>query len=113
MRFVVFGAGAVGGVIGARLFEHGREVVAIARGAHFEAVRDNGLHLVDPDGKVTLPIPVVDDPARIDWRADDVVLVTTKSQDSTGAFNALAAAVGYAVPVVCAQNGVDNERIAL
>ncbi|MDQ1456183.1 MAG: 2-dehydropantoate 2-reductase [Actinomycetota bacterium] len=113
MRIVVFGAGAVGGVIAARLFEHGNEVVAIARGAHFEAVRDNGLRLVDPDRKVTLPIPVVDDPARIDWRADDVVLVTTKSQDSTGAFGALAAAVGSAVPVVCVQNGVENERIAL
>ena len=113
MRIVVFGAGAVGGVIAARLFEHGNEVVAIARDAHFEAVRDNGLGLVDPDRKVTLPIPVVDDPARIDWRADDVVLVTTKSQDSTGAFGALAAAVGSAVPVVCVQNGVENERIAL
>ena len=113
MRIVVFGAGAVGGVIAARLFEHGNEVVAIARGAHFDAVRDNGLGLVDPDGNVTLPIAVVDGPARIDWRADDVVLVTTKSQDSTGAFGALAAAVGSAAPVVCVQNGVENERIAL
>jgi 2-dehydropantoate 2-reductase len=113
MRVVVFGAGAVGGAIAARLFEHGYEVVAIARGAHFEAERDNGLGLVDPDRKVTLPIPVVDDPARIDWRADDVVLVTTKSQDSTGAFGALAATAGSAVPVVCVQNGVANERTAL
>jgi 2-dehydropantoate 2-reductase len=113
MRFVVFGAGAVGGVIAARLFEHGREVVAIARGAHFEAMRDDGLRLVDPDRRVTLPIPVVDDPARIDWRADDVVLVTTKSQDSAGAFGALAAVAGSSVPVVCVQNGVANERIAL
>ncbi len=113
MRIVVFGAGAVGGVIAGRLFEHGSEVVAIARGAHFEATRDNGLRLVDPDRKVTLPIPVVDDPARVDWRDDDVVLVTTKTQDSAGALSALAAAAGPAVPVVCVQNGVENERIAL
>ena len=66
-----------------------------------------------PTATVTLPVPVVDDPARIDWRADDVVLVTTKTQDSTGAFDALAAAAGPDVPVVCAQNGVENERIAL
>jgi 2-dehydropantoate 2-reductase len=103
----------VGGVIAGRLCEHGNEVVAIARGAHFEAVRDNGLTLVDPDTKVTLPIPVVDDPARIDWRDDDVVLVTTKTQDSAGALSALAAAAGRDVPVVCVQNGVENERIAL
>ena len=113
MRVVVFGAGAVGGVIAGRLFEHGNEVVAIARGAHFEAVRDNGLTLVDPDHKVTLSIPVVDDPARIDWREDDVVLVTTKTQDSAGALSALAAAAGRGLPVVCVQNGVENERIAL
>ena len=113
MRVVVFGAGAVGGVIAGRLFEHGNEVVAIARGAHFEAVHDNGLTLVDPDNKVTLPMPVVDDPARIDWRDDDVVVVTTKTQDSAGALSALAAAAGRGVPVVCVQNGVENERIAL
>jgi 2-dehydropantoate 2-reductase len=113
MRIVVFGAGAVGGVIAGRLFEHGNDVVAIARGAHFEVMRDRGMQLVDPDREVMLPIPVVDDPAHIDWRDDDVVLVTTKTQDSTGAFDALAAAAGANVPVVCVQNGVENERIAL
>jgi 2-dehydropantoate 2-reductase len=113
MRLVVFGAGAVGGVIAGRLFESGNDVVAIARGAHFEVMRDRGMTLVDPDREVTLPVPVVDDPAHIDWRADDVVLAAMKTQDSTAAFDALAAAAGPDVPVVCAQNGVENERIAL
>jgi 2-dehydropantoate 2-reductase len=113
MRIVVFGAGAVGGVIAGRLFEHGRDVIAIARGAHFEAMRDRGMRLVDPDHKVTLPVPVVDDPAHVDWRPDDVVVITTKTQDSTGALDALVAAAGPQVPIVCAQNGVANERIAL
>jgi 2-dehydropantoate 2-reductase len=113
MRIVVFGAGAVGGVIAGRLFEHDHDVVAIARGAHFAAMSADGLRLVDPDRKVTLAVPVVDSPAAIEWRADDVVLVTTKTQDSTGAFDALAAAAGPEVPVVCVQNGVENERIAL
>ena len=112
MRLVVFGAGAVGGVIAGRVFEHGNEVVAIARGAHFKAMRDRGMRLVDPDRTVTLSIPVVDHPGRIEWRADDVVLVTTKTQDSTGAMGTLAAAAGPDVPVVCVQNGVENERIA-
>ena len=39
MRIIVFGTGAVGGVIAGRLFENGHEVVAIARGAHFEALQ--------------------------------------------------------------------------
>ena len=42
MRFVVLGAGAVGGVIGGRLAQHGHDVVLIARGAHYEAIRDAG-----------------------------------------------------------------------
>ena len=113
MRIVVFGAGAVGGVIAGRLLEHGGDVVAIARGAHYEAMRDRGLRLVDPDREATLSVPVVDDPARIEWRADDVVLAAMKTQDSTAAFEALVAAAGPDVPVVCVQIGVENERIAL
>ncbi len=113
MRIVVLGAGAVGGVIAGRLFQGGTEVVAIARGEHFRSVRDDGLRLVDPDGRVTLRVPVVDGPDRVDWRPGDVVLATTKTQDSTGAFDALVAAAGAGVPVVCVQNGVANERIAL
>jgi 2-dehydropantoate 2-reductase len=113
MRIVVFGIGAVGGVIAGRLFENGNDVLGIARGAHYEAVHAGGLRLVDPDRTATLALPVVDDPARIGWRDDDVVLVTTKTQDSTDALEALAAAAGPDVPVVCVQNGVANERIAL
>jgi len=112
MRVVVFGAGAVGGVVAGRLLEHGNDIVAIARGAHYEAIRDHGLKLVDPDRTVTLPIAVVNEPAAIEWRDDDVVLVTTKTQDTVGAFDALVAAAGTSVPVVCAQNGVENERLA-
>jgi 2-dehydropantoate 2-reductase len=113
MRIVVFGAGAVGGVVAGRLFEQGNEVVAVARGAHFDAMRENGLRVVDPDRKITLPVAVVDDPAQIGWRADDVVLMTMKTQDSSAALAALAAAAGPDLPVVCVQNGVENERLAL
>jgi 2-dehydropantoate 2-reductase len=113
MRIVVFGVGAVGGVIAGRLFEHGHDVVGIARGAHYEALRGSGMQLVDPDRTTTVALPIVDEPAAVDWRPDDVVLITTKTQDSTGALDALAAAAGADVPIVCVQNGVANERIAL
>jgi 2-dehydropantoate 2-reductase len=113
MRFVVLGVGAVGGVVAGRLFEHGHDVVGIARGAHFAAMRERGLQLVDPDRKVTLAMPVVDAPAAVDWRVDDIVIITTKTQDSTAAFDALAASAPRETPVVCAQNGVENERLAL
>jgi len=112
MRVVVYGAGAVGGVIGARLFQHGHEVVLVARGPHAAALREHGMRLVDPDGETTLPINTVDAPDGIAWRADDVVFMTMKTQDATRALDALAA-VAPDTAVVCAQNGVQNERMAL
>ncbi|MCB0994891.1 MAG: hypothetical protein KDB21_07355, partial [Acidimicrobiales bacterium] len=73
MRFVVYGAGAVGGVVGFRLFEAGYEVVLVARGAHHDAIAERGVRLDTDHGSATLAVPVVDHPARIDWRAGDVV----------------------------------------
>ncbi len=48
MRFVIFGAGAIGGAVGARLAEGGFEVALIARGAHLEAIRRDGLRFETP-----------------------------------------------------------------
>ena len=111
MRFVVYGAGAIGGAIGGRLAQHEHEVVLIARGAHFEALRDHGLRLVDPDTEATLMVPAVAHPDAIDWKPDDVVVLATKTQDTETALAALPADADLAI--VCAQNGVENERIAL
>jgi 2-dehydropantoate 2-reductase len=107
MRYIVIGAGAVGGTIGARLFQGGHEVVLVARGAHYEALRSGGLRLFTPDATVTLDIPAADGPVPV--RDDDVLILATKSQDT---ISALAPWPGH-LPVVCAQNGVDNERTVL
>ena len=112
MRFVVLGAGAVGGVVGGRLAQHHREVVLIARGAHYDAIRENGLRIESPDDTVTLRIPVVDNPARITWSSDDVLLLATKTQDTEAALEALAAVAPPTLPIACAQNGVANEAMA-
>ena len=112
MRLVVYGVGAVGGVVAGRLAEHGQDVVGIARGAHLRAIQHDGLRVECPDGAVTVPLPVVGAPAEVDWRDDDVVLLATKSQDTVAALDALAS-VAPDVAVVCLQNGVENERQAL
>lgn len=113
MRFVVYGAGAVGGVVGARLAQHGHDVVLLARGEQYEALRARGIRLESAADSVTLAVPVVDHPARIEWGADDVVLLAMKSQDTAAALEQLAAAAPAKTAVVCLQNGVDNERMAL
>jgi 2-dehydropantoate 2-reductase len=113
MRFIVYGAGAIGGTIGARLYQHGHEVVLIARGRHLDALRAGGLVLHAPDGTVTLDIPVAGDPGAVGLRSDDVVVLAMKTQDSEAALTRLAAVAPPELAVVCAQNGVDNERLAL
>jgi 2-dehydropantoate 2-reductase len=112
MRVIIYGAGAVGGVIGGRLAQHGHDVVLIARGAHAAAIRDAGLTLLAPGERHQLQVPVVTSPAEISFRPGDVVLMAMKTQDSEPAQHALREAAGPEIPVVCVQNGVENERRA-
>jgi 2-dehydropantoate 2-reductase len=107
MRYIVIGAGAVGGTIGARLFQGGHEVVLVARGAHYEALRDDGLRFITPDSTEVLDIQAADGP--VPPRDDDVLILATKSQDTISALDPWP----RHLPVVCAQNGVDNERTVL
>lgn len=111
MRYVVIGAGAIGGTIGGRLAEAGREVVLVARGAHLAALQESGLRLDDPERSRTLRIPAVGSVDEVGWRAGDVALISTKTQDTEALLDALHT-VAPDVPVVCAQNGVANERFA-
>ena len=113
MRFVVYGAGGIGGVLGARLSEQGYDVALIARGEHGETIRRQGLRVESPERTVTLPLRVEAHPSGVDWRDGDVVLLTMKSQDTEPALVDLAPLVAVDTPVVCLQNGVANERMAL
>lgn len=112
MRWVIVGAGAVGGVVGGRLAAAGRDVVLVARGAHRDALRATGLTLRDGEGERVLRIPVAGDPAEVDWRPGDVLVLAVKSMDTATVLAALPASMPD-VPVVCLQNGVANERAAL
>jgi 2-dehydropantoate 2-reductase len=111
MRFVIYGAGAVGGVTGALLARAGREVVLIARGEHHDAIARDGLRVETPDETFTVRVPVVAHPSQIAWRDDDVVLLAVKTQDIAPCVRELAA-VAPEVATVCLTNGVEAERIA-
>jgi 2-dehydropantoate 2-reductase len=109
---VIYGAGGVGGSIGARAFQAGYDVALIARGPHLAAIKDKGLIFGAPDGTSTLPIPAVAHPSELTLGAGDVVVLAMKSQHTERALVDLRG-VAPDVPVVCAQNGVANERAAL
>jgi 2-dehydropantoate 2-reductase len=113
MRFIVIGAGAIGGVVGARLAAAEREVVLVARGAQFAALRERGLRLETPEGAITVQPQVVDHPSRITWRTADVVLLAVKTQDAAAALRDLAAVAPADTPVACFTNGLEAERLAL
>lgn len=114
MRFVVVGAGAVGGVVGGRLAQHGHEVLLVARGAHGDAIAADGLLVRSPDDEVRVRPPVVGDVSELSLQPADVVLLAVKSQDTVTVLNSLmAAGAPPDLPVVCLQNGIDNERQAL
>jgi 2-dehydropantoate 2-reductase len=121
MRYIIIGAGAVGGAVGGRLAGSGHEVVLVARGAHHTALRDDGLRLRVPDGELTYRLPVVDGPGPLgELRADDVLVLAVKTQDTEGALDAWGPApvegggtAAERLPLLCAQNGVEGQRIAL
>jgi 2-dehydropantoate 2-reductase len=113
MRYIVYGAGAIGGTVGSRLLESGQEVVFIARGEHGEAMRAGGLVLETPDWTRTYRPEVVEHPSAIVMQAGDAVLLSVKSQDTWGALEALYSTAPRETPLVSLQNGVDNERMAL
>jgi 2-dehydropantoate 2-reductase len=114
MRYIIYGAGAIGGTIGACLHEAGREVILIARGAHGKTIAEKGLRFGSPDGGWrVLRIPVVAHPGEIAFRADDVVILSMKGQDTAVALETLASSAPQTIHVCCAQNGVENERATL
>jgi 2-dehydropantoate 2-reductase len=120
MRYVIIGAGAIGGAIGGRLAQADREVVLVARGAHLDALRSEGLTLADPDGNTRLRVHAAGGPAEVSLRPGDLLVLAVKSQDTQETLetwaNAPVEGGGFAadrLPILCAQNGVDNERQAL
>ena len=91
----------------------GQEVAGIARGAQLDAIQQQGLRLRTPAGTETMRFACHADPGEIDFGPDDVILLTMKSQDTAAALQRLRSANVTNQPVVCAQNGVANERMAL
>lgn len=112
MRWVIAGAGATGGVVGARLFQHGHDVELVARGEHGERIRSHGLTLLAPDGEeLTQRIPVAADVGAISWTTDSALILAIKSQHTASLLDDCIRHVPPWVPIVCLQNGVDNERL--
>lgn len=108
MKVAVFGAGAVGGYLGACLARGGVDVSFIARGAHLDAMRERGLTLVTPEGeRSNVAVRATEDPAEVG--PVDIVLFLVKSYDTESAAPRLLPLIGEGTGVISLQNGIDNE----
>lgn len=123
-RYVIIGAGAIGGGIGARLVQAGLETVLVARGEHLAALQTSGLRLRTPTEDVMLPVTAVAAVAEIALRSDDVLVVSTKIPQVLDVLPGLAdlpvhdregrpvGTAGDLLPVFLATNGVAAEDLA-
>src|SRR5688500_13565315 len=102
MRICIFGAGAIGGYLGAKLAQAGAEVGLVARGPHLAAMRANGLTLAEQDARATLPVTAVEDPAELG--PQDYVILTLKAHSVPAAVPRLAPLLGPSTTVVPAVN---------
>ena len=111
MRFIIFGAGAIGGTIGGRLALGGYDVLFVDLPGPTQTIREQGLRLVTTQGEHTLRLPAVTSAEQIDFQPDDVVFLCVKSQHTQAVLEDLSAATEE-VPLFCIQNGVRNEEMA-
>lgn len=105
MRIAIFGAGAIGGYMGARLAHAGTDVTLIARGPHLAAMQENGLKLIEEDGSELVVRPrLAADSAEAG--VHDYVILAVKAHSVSPALDAIAPLIGPETAVVTAQNGV-------
>jgi 2-dehydropantoate 2-reductase len=104
VRFVIAGAGAIGGYIGARLAKAGADVVLFARGPHLRAMEERGLRVVSPDGDFEVRPAVTGDLATIGTA--DVVFLGVKAHGLTALAPSLRQLYRPDTVVVSTQNGI-------
>ncbi len=104
LKICVFGAGAMGGLLGARLAAAGEAVTLVARGRHLEAMRQDGLRLIAAGGDIVVNPPCTGDPATLG--VQDVVILAVKTTALREAADAVRPLLGAESVLVPALNGV-------
>ncbi|MCG8050430.1 MAG: 2-dehydropantoate 2-reductase [Candidatus Thiodiazotropha endolucinida] len=113
MRFLILGAGGIGGYYGARLQSAGHQVLYIARGEHLKALQNSGLTVHHPEFNFEEKVDAIDQQSLLDrYRAEefDLLILTIKAGATESVMQDLLSWLsGAATPVLSLQNGVDNE----
>jgi 2-dehydropantoate 2-reductase len=127
LRYVIIGAGAIGGAVGAVLARAGTSTVLVARGRHAEVLSTAGMTLRTPDGTFRTPVTAASGPDRVRLTHRDVLVFTTKTQQLDAALQEwvdqpvhgpdgpddIVGTAGERLPAMTALNGVAAEEKAL
>ena len=104
MKICIFGAGAIGGYLGAKLAAHGTDVSLVARGPHLEAMRTNGLRLIEETGETNVSVTASSDPQ--DLGEQDYLLITLKAHSVPPMVEKMAPLIGKHTTILSCVNGV-------
>ncbi|MCI0488519.1 MAG: 2-dehydropantoate 2-reductase [Blastocatellia bacterium] len=109
-RYIIFGAGAMGGVVGGFLARAGLRVTCVARPAQAGAL-NRGLIIKEAGEEIRVQATAVTSAEQIVPERGDLVIIMVKSQSTERAVEELSAVYDKETPVVCLQNGIRNEEI--
>ena len=104
MKICIYGAGAIGGYLGAQLAGTAADVSLVARGAHLQAMQQQGLTLISGDNRKTVAVRCTDDPRTLG--PQDYVIIALKAHSILGVLDQLKPLLGRDTAVVTAQNGI-------
>ncbi|MGI9393032.1 MAG: 2-dehydropantoate 2-reductase [Boseongicola sp.] len=104
MKICVFGAGAIGGYLGAKLADAGVDVSLVARGPHLNAMKENGLVLIENEHRSNRNVQVSDNAASLG--VQDYVIVTLKAHSVPVLVPKIQPLIGPETVIVSAANGL-------
>jgi 2-dehydropantoate 2-reductase len=104
MKVCIFGAGAIGGYLGVQFAQAGADVSLVARGAHLEAMRKNGVRLLKDDQEIVAHPTCTNDPAELG--VQDYVIVGLKGHQLSSAVESMQPLLGNDTSIVTAVNGI-------
>ncbi|WP_118183690.1 2-dehydropantoate 2-reductase [Paraburkholderia phosphatilytica] len=104
MKICIFGAGAIGGLMGAQLARAGADVSFIARGPHLAAMRERGVRVISDEGEVVANVRCTSDPRELG--VQDYVIITLKAHSVPAVVESMQPLLGKHTAVVTGVNGI-------
>src|SRR5450830_664681 len=104
MKVCIYGAGAIGGYLGVQLARVGADVSLVARGAHLETMKANGLKLLIGDEEHVVQPRCTDNP--VELGPQDFIIICLKAHSIAGVIDAMKPLIGPHTRVVTAVNGI-------